>query len=301
MKKYLFVLLCVCSASNPCFAEGPLKVVTTQALFADIVKQVGGEYVDVKFVASPKFNTHFIQPKPSDVRNVAKADLYVNSGLDLEAWSDPLLEAAGKPSLFRGAERNLDLSAGIQLLKVPNHDISRSEGDVHLYGNPHFHMDPENAKIMAQHIGERLTQIDPAHGAAYEQSLRVFLAKLDAKLIEWKTMCSHCAGKEILSYHDDIEYLVHFLGLRVHLFLEPNPGIPPTAKHLALVESDAKEHGIKIIVQPSYYPTHTAEHVAEKINGKVVLVAQNAGEFPGAETVFGFFDHNIKAISEALK
>ena len=73
----------------PCYAkDGTLKIVATQTMYADIVKEIGKDKVDVKYVAQPKFNVHFIQPKPSDVRNVAKADLYVDAGLDLEAWSD---------------------------------------------------------------------------------------------------------------------------------------------------------------------------------------------------------------------
>lgn len=92
----------------PCYAkDDTLKIVATQTMYADVVKEIGKDKVDVKYVAQPKFNVHFIQPKPSDVRNVAKADLYVNAGLDLEAWSDPLLEAAGKADLFRGAKRTL--------------------------------------------------------------------------------------------------------------------------------------------------------------------------------------------------
>ena len=73
----------VYSACGQAHAEAPLKVVASQAIYADIVKHIGKERVDTKFVASPKFNVHFIQPKPSDVRNVSKADLVVYTGLGL--------------------------------------------------------------------------------------------------------------------------------------------------------------------------------------------------------------------------
>src|SRR3989338_2215084 len=156
MRKLLTLTAFLILVSQPLHAAEPLKVVATQALFADLVKEVGRESVDVYAVASPKFNVHFIQPRPSDVRKTAKADLYVNAGLDLEAWSDPLLEAAGNPSLFRGGERNLDLSKGVVLLKVPAGSLSRSEGDLHLFGNPNFHMNPENGRIMVRQIAEKL-------------------------------------------------------------------------------------------------------------------------------------------------
>ena len=127
MKNFLLsIFLLFASFAQLCFADQkPLNIVTTQTIFTDLVKQVGGDKVKVQAVASPKYNVHFIQPKPSDVRNVSQADLYVNAGLDLEAWSDPLLEAVGKPQLFRNGERNLDLSQGIRLLKVPDHPVTR--------------------------------------------------------------------------------------------------------------------------------------------------------------------------------
>ena len=146
--------------AKPLFAAEPLKVVATQAMYADIVKQIGKDKVDVKFVASPKFNVHFIQPKPSDVRNVSHADLVVYTGLDLEEWWGPLLEAAGKPDFFPGREKSIDMSRGIRLLNVPDHPLSRAEGDIHLFGNPHITMSPENVKIMAQTVFEKLKEVD---------------------------------------------------------------------------------------------------------------------------------------------
>ena len=128
------LLLCVALSTVPCHAvENPLKVVATQTMYSSVVKEIGKDKVDVKYVAPPKFNVHFIQPKPTDVRNITKADLYVDAGLDLEAWSDSLLEASGKPEFFRGRERNVDMSKGIRLLEVPDHQLSRAEGDIHFY------------------------------------------------------------------------------------------------------------------------------------------------------------------------
>lgn len=292
--------LLLCAA--PAFSSGKtLNVVTTQTIFADLVKQVGAEKVTVKAVASPKYNIHFIQPKPSDVRSVAKADLYVNAGLDLEAWSDPLLEAAGKSRLFRNAEGNVDLSQGIKLLKVPDHPLSRSEGDIHLFGNPHFHMNPENAKTMVRTILEKLKAADPANASYYEENAKAFLSRLEQKITQWKSLCADCRGQEILNYHDDIEYFADFLGLKAEQFLEPKPGIPPTPKHLAFLENYVKEHRVKAIVLPTYFSHTEVEKLAGKVGAKVVTVCQSVGELPGTDDFFSFFDHNFKQISEALR
>lgn len=294
----LFHFVCVQNAQT---AQKPLRIVTTQRIFAGLVEEIGGDNVEVKSIAQPKFNIHFIQPKPSDVRAVTSADLYVNAGLDLEAWSDPLLEAAGRSELFRNGSRNVDLSKGIRLLDAPMENLTRADGDIHMFGNPHFQMNPENARVMAGTILSKLKEVDPNNTSYYEENAKHFLKHLDEKIIEWKNLCAHCRGKEIISFHKDIAYFADFLGLKSEQFLEPKPGIPPTARHLQFLENYSKEHGVKAIVLPTYYSRSMAEALAKRIGVKVVTICQNAGEVPGTDDFFSFFDHNLKQISEALK
>jgi len=296
------VFFCGVLNLTPCYAaENKLKVVATQTMFAEIVKEIGKDKVDVKYVAPPKFNVHFIQPKPTDVRNITKADLYVDAGLDLEAWSDSLLEAAGRPELFRGRERNVDMSKGIRLLDVPDHQLSRAEGDIHLFGNPHYNLNPENSKNMAENVLAKLKSIDPANAAYYETNEKTFISRLDEKIAEWKTICAQCRGQEILSYHKDIAYFADFLGLKAEQYIEPKPGIPPTPKHLEFLEEYVKTNHIKAIVMPTYYPKDAAEKLVQRVGAKVVTICQNVGEITGTEDIFSFFDYNFKQISEALK
>ncbi|HTL70131.1 MAG TPA: metal ABC transporter substrate-binding protein [Candidatus Eisenbacteria bacterium] len=300
--KHAFVLAAVAlAAAGPLHAaDGKLNVVASSTFFEDLVKRIGGDKVEVKHVASPKVNVHFYQPKPSDVRNVSKADLYVNGGLDLEAWSEPLLEAVGNPALFRGGRGNVDLSQGIALTAPPAL-LSRAAGDQHLFGNPHYVMNPEHTRIMARTLAERLKEADPANAAVYEENERAFQSKLDAKIAEWKAECSSLAGKEIFSYHDDIAYFAQFVGLKVERFLEPKPGIPPTPKHLEELERYAKESGVKVVVTPTYFAKGAAEALAKRIGGTVAVICQNAGEVPGTEDIFTFFDYNFKTIADALR
>ncbi len=300
--KYLFiyfVLIGACMTSHV-FAAESLNIVTTQTIFADLVKQIGKDKVNVQAIASPKYNIHFIQPKPSDVRKVSKADLYINAGLDLEAWSDPLLEAVGNLKLFRNSPRNVDLSQGIKLLEIPDHPLSRAEGDIHAFGNPHFQMNPENAKVMAQTILKKLEEIDPANTSYYENNAKAFFTKLEEKVAQWRTLCAHCKGKEIISYHEDIAYFADFLGLKVEQFLEPKPGIPPTPKHMRFLEEYAKANHITAVVRPTYYSQDAAQSLAGKIGGTVVTICQSVGEIPGTEDFFSFFDHNFMQISQAM-
>ncbi len=281
-------------------AEGRLRVVTTMSTFADIVKQIGGENVEVSFVASPRFNPHFIEPKPSDVLKVKKADLLVHAGLDLEAWRAPLLDAAGNPNLFQGSRGELDLSRGISLLEVPDHPLSRLMGDIHIYGNPHYWTNPENGKIIAQEIADKLSELDPTHSAGYQQRLREFLGRLDGKIAQWKQATGAIQGKEVVAYHNEWPYLAQFAGIRIEQFLEPKPGIPPSPKQLGFLEGYIKSHQIQAIVQPTYFPRDTSETLAKRTGAKVVVLCQNVGELPEASDYIAFVDYNIHQLTQAL-
>ena len=303
MKKLFAVLAAAVFLAAPVSvrAAGPVKVVASQAYYADLVRQVGKDKVEVKSVASPKFNVHFFQPKPSDVRNVAQADLVVYTGLDLEAWWGPLVEAAGKSGLFPGQERSVDLSRGVRLLRVPDHPVTRAEGDIHLFGNPHYLLNPENAGIMAGTIAEKLKEIDPVNSDYYEKNRAEFAARLGSKIAEWKSAGAALAGQEVIAYHDEIPYLADFLGMKSEKFLEPKPGIPPTPKHMQYLEQYAAAGGVRIIAVPTYYPRAAADALASKTGAKVAVLAMNVGELPGTEDVITLFDYDVKSLLEASR
>lgn len=278
-----------------------LRVVTTTAYFADVAKRIGRERLDVKFIASPRFNVHYIQPKPSDVRNVSKADLFVHGGWDLELWVEPLLDAAGRPNLMRGREGNLDLSSGIELLQVPQGRLSRAEGDIHLFGNPHYTMNPENLRIIARSICDRLKRMDPAGSEDYETNTADFLAALDARLGRWRSQMAPCAGKEVIAYHDDIAYLADFAGIKAREFIEPKPGIPPTPKHMQYLEEYIRKEKIGAILSSTYYPKEAPQALARRTGVRVADIYQNAGEAVGTGDVLSLFDRNFDNLSEVLQ
>ena len=291
------------------FHEGPVKavqgrkpkIVATTSTFASIVKEIGKDHVEVKYISLPKFNTHYFTPKFSDVRNVQKADLFVQAGLDHEIWTQAILEAAGKTDLFPGASQNVAMSQGLRLLDVPENQLSRAEGDVHIFGNPHIWMSPENARIMAATVTKKLSELDPANASAYQTNAADFTARLDRKIEEWKAKAAHVRGKEVVSYHKDIAYFAQFLGLKAQKFYEPKPGIPPAPKDLIALEKYIRDNGIKAIIQPVYYSRESTDALAKRAGAKVYIICQNAGEVEGTEDYISLFDYNVNTISEALK
>ncbi|MBI1952705.1 MAG: zinc ABC transporter substrate-binding protein [Candidatus Omnitrophica bacterium] len=304
MRKILAGLLVLIAAQEPTpfvWGAAPLRVVTTLSTFADLVKQIGAEEVEVTSVAPPRFNPHFIEPRPSDVLKVKKADLLVHAGLDLEVWKGPLLDAAGNARVFPGQEGELDLSIGIPLLEVPDRPLSRLMGDIHIYGNPHYWLEPENAKIMAKAIAKKLSDIDPAHASAYQKRLAEFLQRLDQRLAGWRKISAAIRGKETVAYHNEWPYLAEFLGIRIEQFLEPKPGIPPGPKHLGFLEEYMKTRGIRVIVQSTYFSRAASEALAERTGAKVVTLCQNVRELPEASDYFSWMDYNVNQLVEGFK
>jgi len=303
MKRQLFVIL---FAMTLCFAatahaSDKLKVVATLPSFAAIAASVGGDYVDASSIGAARFNPHFIEPKPSDVLRLKRADLYIHSGLDLEAWSGPLIDASARAELRRGGERQLDLSQGIALLEVPIGQVSRAEGDIHLFGNPHYWLDPRNGLVMAATIARKLQELDPAHSADYRKNLATFSSALQTKIAEWQNITAPYKGAYLVGYHNEWVYLMAFTGLKMERFLEPKPGIPPSPGQITSIIEYVKSQNVRAIVQPSFYPTEAANKVAQRTGAKVVLACQNTGELPGTSDYVSMFDYDIKKIVEALR
>lgn len=297
MKKILFLTLML--LSNTALAQ--LKVVTTMSSYADIAKNIGADLVEVNFVASPKFNPHFIEPRPSDVLRVKNADLFIHSGLDLEAWRGPLVDAAANADIRTGGSKELDLSTGISILEVPDKPISRSDGDIHIFGNPHYWTDPRNGLIIAKEIAAKLILVDPKNQSVYQANLDSFIKKLQERINYWQDTFSPYQGKELIGYHNEWIYLIKFAGLKMDKYLEPKAGIPPTAKQIAYISDYIKVNNIKGIVQATYFPKDAAEEIANNTSAKVITLCQNVEELKEVDTYIKMIDYNLSQIMGALK
>ena len=131
---------------------GTIKVVTTTTDMKSIAEMIGGNKVSVTAIATGYQNPHFVDPKPSYILKLAHADMFVTVGLDLETgWVPPLLNSARNSKIQKGGDGYVDASVNVPLLQVPT-SLNRGEGDIHIFGNPHYWLDPANGKIIAQNI-----------------------------------------------------------------------------------------------------------------------------------------------------
>lgn len=282
-------------------ASAVVRVVATTPEYGAIAAAIGGDKVTVANLAKPTEDPHFVDAKPSHIVTLNRADLLIEGGADLEVgWLPPLLEGARNPKIATGAPGHLRASEGIQLLDVPA-TLDRSQGDVHAAGNPHFMMDPVDARTVAGHIAETLCAIDAASCAVYKANLATFDAKLDAKLKEWEAALAPFKGTQIVTYHPTWKYFASRFGLVSDLYLEPKPGIPPSPPHLAEVIQKMTADHIRVILVEPFQSRKTAEAVADRTGGLVVDVCQFPGGLPGTKDDYiALMDADVKAIIAGL-
>jgi len=171
-------LVCVSGTAR---AEKKLQVVATIPTYGSIAEAIVGSRGQVRSLARGYEDPHFVRPKPSLARILKQADLLVSTGLDLELWLPALMDKASNPRIRSGQPGFVSVSRGIHLLEKPRM-ITRNEGGVHIYGNPHSYTGPLNAKIIARNIMVGLKKVDPAGAATYEKNYRAFRTKLDRRL-----------------------------------------------------------------------------------------------------------------------
>jgi ABC-type Zn uptake system ZnuABC Zn-binding protein ZnuA len=148
-----------------------VRVVATQPPYATLAEAVGRDRVDASAIASPAQNPHAVRPKPSYAMELRRADLFITTGLDLELWVPTLLDRAGNRRVMEGGAGYVTAYTGVQLLDVPV-STDRSQGEIHLYGNPHFHTDPLRALQVAENITIGLKRVAPGGAGDFDAGLQ---------------------------------------------------------------------------------------------------------------------------------
>ena len=285
-------------AIAPAFSA--INVVAASPELADITKQVGGNLVSVYSIAKPNQDYHMLEPRPSDVSRIGRADMVVQIGLDLDMWMDALMNAAGNGRVNKGVLGYVDASIGVHLMEVPNKQITGASGDIHVYGNPHYFYDPENGKIMAHNILIGLNRISPSHRSTFESNYQRFAAEIDRRTAAWQRKLRPYKGRPVVIYHDSAVYFIRRFGLRLFGELEPKPGIPPTANHVRDLIGRMKEANVKAVVVESIYPSRYPDMVARETGAKSERVPYSVGAM-GAKDYFGLIDGWVQGYKAALR
>ena len=298
----IVVIAMACGLTARLDADVDLTIVTTTEDLASLVREIGGEAVSVEALARGYQDPHFVEPKPSFILKLTKADLLVLVGRDLEiGWLPPLVQQSRNARIQPGAQGYLDASLTARILDVPTGQVTRAMGDVHALGNPHYWLDPDNGRRIATAILEKLMALRPQRAAFFNGRYAGFTGRLAASAERWDAMMAPHRGVKVVTYHRSWPNFAERFGLDVIAYVEPRPGIPPTAAHTRDLVELMRQQQIKLLLVEPYFDPRTPNAIAREAGAQVVQLSPSVGAAPEAADYFALFDHDLGLLVNAIR
>jgi zinc/manganese transport system substrate-binding protein len=320
--------------------DGGLNIVCSFSDYASIAEYLAGPDAQVQYIAHGEQDPHFVAPKPSYAMMLNKADMWITTGMDLEIWSTTLLDKARNRQIMDGETGFVSVSDGVTVLQKAD-KVDRTEGDIHLMGNPHINTGPLNWKVIALNIATGLIKVDPANSDYYRANLEEFKDMVDralfgdelvdifggetlSKLLDNKTLFTFLEkdyqgeklinklggwlkkaepfrGKKIIAYHKNWAYFTETFGLEIVGYIEPKPGIPPSAKHVQQMIQIIEEQQIKLMLVASYFEKNSPQSIADKTGIVALYLPLFVGALPEIKDNFQLVDYWIDQINKNIK
>lgn len=327
MRFKIFIALALAAGVfSSAFAKPP-KIVATTTDLASVAKAVAGPDFQVRSITNGKQDPHFLAAKPGYILDARDADLWIRIGMELEiGWEPEILRASRNAKIQPGQRGHLDASDFVRKLEVPTRRVTRSQGDVHPQGNPHFWLDPWNLRQLAMGISERLAELYPDRAQLFKSNAvgfqkeidkhmfgdalvneigadALWASSLEGRLLEfvnekgksgrlggWAASMSPLSGAKIVTHHKSWEYFADRFGLVIAATLEPVAGIPPTPKHLNNVKNIIQETKAVLVAVEPFYSDKAARNAVSGTSARVVVTANSVGGDPDANDIFTLLD-----------
>lgn len=328
----LTTVLTTLSAAVALAPAKTLNVVTTTADLASIAQAVGGNHVSASPLIVGARDPHRLEAKPSFMSRVAKADMFIAVGLDLEVgYESAILQGSRNARVQLGAPGHVYAADGVPVLEKPTGGVSRAMGDIHPYGNPHYWLDPYNARIMADRLADRMAKLQPESARDFQANANAFIRSIDEHMFGsaavgkfgadklwawdnqgvlgdktggqvggWAGQMLRYRGRPIITYHRSWVYFANRFDLRVIGELEPKPGLDPTPGHIQEVSNAGRQAGVKAILQEPYFSDRAAKFVAGRIGAQVLVLPASVGQDAGAKDYVSLIDIIVSRVAGAL-
>ncbi len=273
--------------------QAQLPVAATTASLGALVRAVGGDQVWVTVLAPPDRDVHTLPVRPSLLVALRRAELVVTVGADLEAgWLPAALQAAANPRLQPGQPGYFEAAALVELLDA-GQAADRALGDVHPAGNPHIHLDPLRMAKVAAALAQRLGQLDAAQAGTYAQRADQFAQAVYERVPQWQARLAQAPGAVL--YHADGDYFLNRFKVPRLGYLEPLPGIPPTAAQLKTLVS--RLQGRRGVVLYHAYQAPQAPHgLGQALGWPVRVVASEPPADADAAAYFALLEQWVTAL-----
>lgn len=292
-----FLIAIVLALAAP-FAHATLKVFACEPEWDALARELGGDRVEVYAATTAQQDPHRVQARPSLIAQLRQAGLLVCTGADLEAgWLPVLLRQARNPAVQPGQPGHFLAADQVTLLEAPA-SIDRAEGDVHPQGNPHIQVDPRRIAAVAAALGRRLAEIDSAGAAVYAARTDGFLKRWQDATKQWERRAAPLRGRRYVVHHAEWVYLFDWLGLQTAGAIEPKPGLPPAAGHLAALKQQLAARRADGIVRSPLSDPKAAEWLATETGLPVIELPQTVGATADAGSLPALFDAIVDRLSQ---
>jgi zinc/manganese transport system substrate-binding protein len=311
MMKTTSILALLAVLMLPPTAAAQLRVFACEPEWSALAVAIGGDLVQASSATHALQDPHYVEARPSLLAQVRKADLVICSGAQLEiGWLPMLLGKANNARVLPGKDGFLEASTLVRRLDVPD-SVDRAQGDIHPQGNPHIQMNPHNIARVAAALGQRLAALDPANAARYAAGADDFLQRWESAIAAWEERARPLAGKRVIGHHRSWVYLEDWLGLVEVGTLEPVPGIPPTAAHLASLLQELGTDGegtngagtnglgADFIIRAPFHSAKASEWLQERTGIPALALPMTIGGSERAQDLFSWFDDLIDSLLAA--
>jgi zinc/manganese transport system substrate-binding protein len=288
---FALALAVSCNVSAACAQDKKLPVVATFSILGDLVKNVGGDRIDVTTLVGPNSDTHVYAPTPADARKVAAAKVVVVNGLGYEGWMPRLVKASGAKAL------SIVASEGVKPRKM------QEEG--RQVTDPHAWQSIGNARIYVANIRAGLIAADPAGRSAYEANANAYLAKLDALETEVKDAIAKIPAdrRRIITTHDAFGYFGATYGIEFVAPAGVSTESAVSAKDVARIIAQIRKQKIPAVFMENITDPRMMEQIAResgaKIGGSLFSDALSDAKGPAA-TYIDMMRNNIRELRAAL-
>ncbi len=281
--------------------EAKIKIVTTLSVLESVAQQIGKDKVETDSLFDGRFDPHFIDARPDYIMKLVNADLLLYIGLDLEiGWLPKLIEQSRNPKIYINNLGNCDVSRGVYILEKPVGQVDRSLGDIHIYGNPHYWLDPLNIIIIARNIKENLIKIDSQNGEFYEKNYIEFSSRIKNFTLKKIKEYEHLKNLKVVVQHREFVYFLSRFGIKEEVSLEEKMGVPPSAAYLKKVIEKIRNKNIKLILRAPYNDPKYSDFVAKNTNAKVVVLPTNTIKNQ-IESYEDLIDEMLRSINNAIQ
>jgi zinc/manganese transport system substrate-binding protein len=274
--------------------QGKLKVVATFSILGDLVRNVGGDRIELATLVGPNGDAHVFSPTPGDAKKLAAAKVVFVNGLGLEGWMTRLVQASGSKA------PTVIASAGIAPRKMEDEDHPG-----HVIIDPHAWQSIANAKIYVANIRDGLSQVDPAGKSVYAANAKAYLARLDALELDVKAAIARIPAdhRKIITTHDAFGYFGAAYGME---FIAPegvSTDAQPSAKDVAKIIAQVRRQKIPAVFMENISDPRLMQQIAKETGAKIggTLYSDALSEPSGpAGSYIDMMRNNIREFSKAL-